>query len=332
LDYFLRKRETAASILLGLSFSFHPAVGLWAILAVGLVLVFERRSFKTILRVVAVTGLFSLIGAINLFGETHANLSDWKFFVTERAPEHLNPFYWSAKGFAVLAFMSAFCQLADLNFFLKKFLTALGIFFVVGLLFRVFEQWQLLCLMPMRIFPVFVPLFFFFTFAKSWKEKSFSTTSAFLAICVFVSLLWWQKSELMPFMQIKQTIQAWTNKIDDETKAYLWLRENTPEDAVCLTPPDNRTVWYYSHRGQFVSFSYPPFEKMTEWRERLAKIVKDKSGSVEMNENFNNLSAAELQVIIDNYRADYLVSEGDYTYQKLFESGNWKVYRLGIQR
>jgi hypothetical protein len=328
LDFFIKKREIVASILLGLSFSFHPAVGLWAILAVGIAIVFERYNLKLILQVVAITGLLALIGAVNLFGETNATTDDWKFFVIERAPEHLDPFYWLIKGFVVAALMFIFCFLVNWNSFLKKFLTALCLFFIIGLALRFFEQWQLLCLMPMRLFPVFLPLFFFFTLAKCCKEKSFSALSAFMAILIFVNLLWWQKSELLPIVQLKDNFQSWTAKVDGETNAYLWLRENTPDDAVCLTSPNNRNVWFYSHRSQFVSFSYPPFEKMTEWRNRLKQIVKDKSENEAMTVAYNNLSEAEIRKLADENRLDYLVSQMDYRFQKVFESGNWKVYEL----
>ncbi len=328
LDYFLQKREIVASILLGLSFSFHPAVGLWAILAVGISLVFERYNFKTILQVIVITGLFASIGLVNLFGETNANAADWKFFVTERAPEHLDPFYWLVKGFGVVALMFAFCFLANWNSCLRKFLIALGIFFVIGLVLRFFEQWQLLCLMPMRLFPVFLPLFFFFTLAETLKAKSFTALSAFIAILVFINILWWQKSELSPIVQVKETLQIWTTKTDDETKAYLWLRENSPNDSVILSPPNNRNVWFYSNRSQFASFSYPPFEKMTEWRERLKKIIGENYGSVAISTAYKNLSEAEINKIADKDRIDYLVSETNYGFRKVFESGNWKIYRL----
>lgn len=328
LDFFLKKREIIASILLGLVFSFHPAVGLWAILSVGIALVFERRKFKSILQTVVITGLFALIGAIHLLNKTNANADDWKFFVTERAPEHLDPYYWLIRGFTLIFLMFVFCWLATRNSFLKKFLAALGVFFVIGFAFRFFEQWQLLCLMPMRLFPVFMPLFFFFTLAKCFQEKSFTALSAIVAILVFFNILWWQKYELSPIIAVKETYQTWAAKVDDETIAYLWLKENTPNEAVCLTPPNNRNVWFYSHRSQFVSFSYPPFEKMTEWRERLDLIVKGKSDSEEMKQSFYNLSSQEVQIITDKYQVDYLVSETDYTFPKLFESGNWKIYKL----
>jgi hypothetical protein len=328
LDFFLKKREIVASVLLGLSFSFHPAVGLWAILAVGITLIFERYNFKNIVQIVVVTGFFALIGAVHLFGKTNAGIEDWKFFVTERAPEHLDPFYWLVRGFTLTGLMFVFCRLADWSSFLKSFLGGLGIFFVFGLVLRFFEQWQLLCLMPMRLFPVFLPLFFFFTLAKSYKEKSFTTWLVITAILIFVNILWWQKYELSPIVQLKSTYQTWSAKVDDETKAYLWLKENTPNDVICLTPPNNRTVWFYSHRSQFVSFSYPPFEKMTEWRKKLAEIIGDKSGSDLMSTTYNNLSEAEIRRIADENRIDYFVGESDYNFRKSFESGNWKVYQL----
>jgi hypothetical protein len=328
LDYFVRKREIVASVLLGLSFSFHPAVGLWAILAVGIAILFERWSIKQLTQVVVITGCFALIGAVHLFGETIANADDWKFFVTVRAPDYLDPFYWLFKGYVVLALMFAFCFLANWNSFLKKFLAALGIFFIIGIALRFFEQWQLLCLMPMRLFPVIIPLFFFFTLAKCHKQKSFSTSSAFIAILVFVSILWWQKSELTPIMQLRDTYQAWTAKVDDETKTYIWLRENTPAESVSLTPPNNRFVWFYSERSQFVSFSYPPFEKMTNWRERLTKIIGDKTESDAMATAYNNLSEAEIRKLADENQLHYLVSKTNYNFKKMFESGNWNVYEL----
>jgi hypothetical protein len=328
LDYFVKKRELVASILLGLSFSFHPAVGLWAILAVGIALLFERTNFKTIVQVMMVTGLFALIGAVNLFGESNANSDDWKFFVIDRAPEHLDPFYWLIKGFIVAALMFAFCWLANWNSFLKKFLITLSVFFAIGILLRFFEQWQLLCLMPMRLFPVFLPLFFFFTLAKCCKQKSFSTLSAFMVILVFVSFLWWQKSELLPIVQVKETIQSWTKTTDDETKAYLWLRENSPENAICLSPPNNRYVWFYSNRSQFVSFSYPPFEKMTEWRARLKTIVGENSESEAMLKAYSSLSQSKIDEIAKNFGVKYVVTTANYEYPMVFESGNYKVYRL----
>jgi hypothetical protein len=328
LDYFLKQREFIASILLGLSFSFHPAVGLWAILAVGIALIFERYSFKTIVKIIVITGLFSLIGLVNLFGETNTNADDWKFFVTDRAPDYLNPFVWSIKGIGVVALMFAFCYLANWNTFLQKFLIALGVFFVVGFVLRFFEQWQLLCLMPMRLLPVLLPLFFFWTLAKTLKEKSFTTLSVFISILVFINILWWQKSELLPIVQIKETWQTWTNKVDDETKTYLWLRENSLNESVVISPPNNRWFWYFANRSNFVSFTYPPFERMTEWRQRLSLVTKNQSESEAISTVYKNLSQAEINEIRKNYRVDYLVSEANYNEQIVFESGNWKVYKL----
>jgi hypothetical protein len=328
LDYFLQKREIIASILLGLSFSFHPAVGLWAILAVGITLIFERYNFKTIWQVIVITGLFSLIGLVNLFHETKSNSEDWKFFVIERAPFHLDPFSWLVKGFILIALMFAFCYLASWNSFLKNFLIALGVFFLIGFVLRFFEQWQFLCLMPMRLLPVFLPLFFFFTLAKTLKDKSFSTLSAFIVILVFINSLWWQKSELLPIIQIRETLQTWNTKVDDETKTYLWLRENSPNDALILSPPNNRNIWFYSNRSQFANFSYPPFEKMTEWRERLKKIAGGNYESKVMSAFYKNLSQTQIDEICKNNQISYLVSEAKYDYPLVFESGNWKVYKL----
>ena len=71
------------SILLGLSFSFHPAVGLWAIPAIGLALLFEKISMPNFVKVVIITGIFSLFGLIPLIAEqTNAaanSFENWQF-------------------------------------------------------------------------------------------------------------------------------------------------------------------------------------------------------------------------------------------------------------
>ena len=58
LNGFAKRKIIAPSILLGLSFSFHPAVGLWAIPAIGLALLFEKIPTIDFVKVVGLTGIF----------------------------------------------------------------------------------------------------------------------------------------------------------------------------------------------------------------------------------------------------------------------------------
>lgn len=328
LDLFLRKKELLASVLLGLSFSFHPAVGLWAILAVGLAMIYCRWNFKIIAQVVIVTGIFSLIGILNLFHESNSTAEDWKFFVLERVPFHLDPFSWSVKSMSVLIGMFFFCLLADWNKFLKVFLTALGIFFVLGFVLRFFEQWQLLCLMPLRLFPVFTPLFFFFTLAKVCKEKSFTTRSMFVALFTLLLLSVFFNPVKRGIFQISENYQAWQTPLDDESKVFIWLKENTPQDSIVLAPPWRGDVWYRSNRAQFVNYKYSPFLEMTEWERRLKVLFGNETAIEKVKILYNRLPKEKVDEIVQENKVSYLVSIGFYDYPVLFESGNWKVYKL----
>jgi len=66
---FSKGRIIAPAVLLGPSFSFHPAVGLWAIPAIGSALLSEKIPTIDFAKVVGVTALFSLFGLIPLFAE-----------------------------------------------------------------------------------------------------------------------------------------------------------------------------------------------------------------------------------------------------------------------
>lgn len=328
LDFFLRKRENIGSILLGLTFSFHPAVGLWAILAVGLAMILCRWEIKTIFRVVAITFLFSTIGIWSIWTENLSNSEDWKFFVIERASPILNPFSWSIKSLVVLGLMFVFVMLSDLEKFTKYFLFGLFCFFLLGFGLRFLEQWQLLCLMPLRLFPVFTPLFFFWTFFAVCKRKSFSTKSAFIALCAILLFFVFHNTIKLGFQQFSDTLQTWRAKPDGKTNAYLWLKENSPKDSQILSPIWDRNAWFYSERSQFVSFSYPPFENMTEWRLRVRKLVGEKTDSEEIQVAYKQIPSQILDELADKYGVNYVISQADYSYPKVFEDQDWKVYKL----
>jgi hypothetical protein len=328
LDFFLRERKMRAAILLGLSFSFHPAVGLWAILAVGLSMLYCRWDFKTIVQVVLVTGIFALPGLFNLFHETNSTTDDWKFFVIERVPHHLDPFSWSLKSMSVLAAMFIFCVLADWDKFLKGFIIFLAAFFVLGIVLRFFEQWQLLCLMPMRIFPVFTPLFFFFTLAKVCKEKSFTTRLMAVTLVALALLSVFFNPVKRGFFQVSETYQAWTRTLDDEAKTFIWFKENTAPDTFVLAPPWRDDFWYRSRRAQFVSYKYAPFSEMTEWRKRFDFLFGDEADNDAKKLIYNNLPKDKIAEIRQKHQIKYLVSQGIYDYPIVFQSGSWKVYQL----
>ena len=331
------------SILLGLSFSFHPAVGLWAIPAVGLALLFEKISLVDFLKLVGLTGIFSLFGLLPLFaGQASGGASsfaDWQFFALYRVPHHLDLFQFSRSGtiliFVMLIF-NCFALWKSESFalrFLLKFQIWLGAFFLLGWLLRWLELYTILRLMPMRLFPVFTPLFFIFTafyIVPRLENKKYKIAVLLFVILVVAFLNPFGKG----FTQICETVRTWTTAPDDLQMASRWIAENTPPDSVIIQPPHRREVWYFSRRASVVSFAYPTLNRLTEWRGRVAdltgnlQISNGESAYEEIEAAFSSLSQEQIERIKIKYGATHLVSRAVYSYPIIFETETYKIYQL----
>lgn len=343
LDGFCRKKYTLAAILAGLTFSFHPAVGLWAILAIGSGLLAAKTEIVDIIKVVVITGLFSLPGIVPLLtnGLTHASDDDWKFIALVRAPAVFDILAWSKSSIILLWLMFAFCfaayKLRETEFkfnFLHVFLVALGGFFIVGATFRITEHYEFARLMPMRLFPVFATLFFFFTFARVWKQRSFSAVLAGLAIIITMLTIVRHNPVGFAFEQIKANYRSWTQTKDDATRVFEWVEQNTPRDSVIIAPPWRRDYWYRAGRPQVASFTFPTYENLREWRTRVKRMIGEKPMAAgertpeDMAPAYRAMNFDEIDAMSLEYRADYLISDGEYPYPVVFRSGQWKLFLL----
>lgn len=360
LNGFSRHNIIQPSVFLGLAFSFHPAVGLWAIPAAGLALLFEKIPSADFVKAVVLTFLFSLPGFVPLFTEQSGvqsySFEDWQFIVTMRVPWHLDPFYFSKTGillvFAMLFFnAAALWKSGDFALrFLLKFQIALGVFFLFGIVLRVFELYPLLRFMPMRLFPVFTPLFFLFTAfyiipRLGHGKHEISANRSFesvrfvnfrrVVVTIFVLIAIALLSPLEKgFAQFRGTVQTWTEAPDNLQKTSLWIAENTPPGAIVIQPPHSREFWFYSKRASIVSYAYPTFNRLGEWRERIADltgnmpVTDSEKAAEEIEEAYNRLSAEQIAELKQKYGAGYLVSRAIYPYPIIFETQTYKVYQL----
>jgi hypothetical protein len=212
---------------------------------------------------------------------------------------------------------------------------ALGVFFIVGVIFRGLELYPQLRFMPMRLFPVFTPLFFIFTaFYIVPKIASRERKIAAAAFALVVIAL------LNPFgkgmAQIRETVRSREAQRDDFQKAAIWISENTPEDALVIEPPSRRDVWYFSKRATIASYYYPPYDRLAAWRARLAELsnnVQVSGGDAaagELETAFDKLAETQIEQLKEKYGASFLVSRGIYSYPVVFETGTYKIYQLKI--
>lgn len=341
--YFARREDVLPAVCLGLTFAFHPAVGLWSSLAIGLALLAEKTDFRTLGKIVAVTGIFASFGILPLIFEQFASQPDsaeaWRFMVLVRLPYHFDPFYFSRSAVVLLLAMMA------LNFavfrrnagfamrFLLKFQIVLLIFFLSAFVLRWFEMYELLRFLPVRLFPVFTPLFFGFSVFYLFTQRE-RTRLKFSSVLLIVLILARLNPVGLSFAAINHTYRLWTRTPDDFETTSHWIAANTPKNVIVIQPPYRREVWYLSQRACVASYAYQTFGRLDEWRERVsdltgdAKIKNSEEAYQTVETAFNNLSPEQIGNLRAKYKATYLVSRGEYPFRIVFRTETYKIYLL----
>lgn len=345
LYYFSLRRTTLPAVLLGFAFAFHPAVGLWSALAVGLALLAEKTEVKTLVKVAGLTSIIALLGIAPLLFEQFAaaqtdSAESWRYIVLARFPYHFDPFYFPKSAVALLLAMLAFNVFflrRSESFavrFLLKFQTALAVFFLAAFVLRWFEMFEWLRFLPVRLFPVFTPLFFAFTVFRAWGEAKSNATKILIGAFVLASLV-----RLNPVavgvVAICNTYAQWTTAPDDFRETSAWIAQNTPNGAIIIQPPHRRDVWYLSRRATIASYTYPTFGRLDEWRGRVADltggnmaIADNENGVQTLEEAFNRLSANQINDLRAKYGATYLVSRAEYPFPLVYRTATYKIYFL----
>ncbi len=335
-------RHLVGSALLGLSFSFHPAVGLWAVAGGGLALLAERPPIKKLLLAAVAGFICCLPGIIPLIGDQisgrAATPDDWRFIVTVHMPYHFDPFYFSGIGVAILAVMFVFSVVALRNVegslrFLRNFQIAIAAFFVLGVVLRYFEIFAPLRLMPLRLFPIITPLFFLFAvFYLVNREHRLAQRLATGLLTVV--LLYPLHPIYQGIAQVRETRDVWRQASNDLENCLLWTRSNTPKNALILSSPSSRKLWFLSQRAQYLSYVYPRYERLSEWRTRLSAIsngesIKDRATAVEtIDRGFDSLTSEQIVELGNGFESVYVISRTAYNFPIVFTSGEYKVYRV----
>jgi hypothetical protein len=339
------------SSLLGLAFSFHPAIGLWAALSVGLSLVVLRYPIDVIIKFGCCTTLFALPGLAALLVtpfESGLDASEaLKFICLVVMPYHFDPFFFGKAWQALLVLPILLCfNLLHFRLvgkghslqFLMSFQAIIGLFFVLGFIGRYIENYNLLLLMPCRLFPVLLPLFFLLTLMSALHHChaiKYGKGLVVLGLVAFASY----GSPIHEFVySVGRHYSMLTRGEEDVQKALKWIANNTPTNSIIISPPWRSDSFYLSRRGQIAAWAVPRFDRVGEWRERLQLLVGDVSGlrgygivneRIEhMASHYNALTATDIASLSEKYGAEYLLSSATYSYPVLFQSGTYKVYSL----
>ncbi|MBP9664608.1 MAG: hypothetical protein KBD94_08295, partial [Pyrinomonadaceae bacterium] len=128
----------------------------------------------------------------------------------------------------------------------------------------------------------------------------------------------------------------WVAKPNDLDVSLKWIATNTPRDAVILAAPLGREFWYLSQRSQAVSYMYPRYDRLSEWRARIADLtanapITDRaSSSKDIETAFANLSAPQIEELQREYSTTFLVSTTEYAFPVVFRTDTYKVYQLPV--
>jgi len=354
LKYFAERKDVWASILAGLCFSFHPGVGLWALLSIGLALLstgYTARRFGLCVACMAIAALPGILPlAPVLVGASSLSADDASFLVFVHHPYHLNAISFPKRTILALFFLLFFNWLHFRTAkndralrFLVWFQVWLGVLFVLGVLLSFLGIDQLVKFYPFRLFPMLIPLSFLFQLMNALRSDARDGRQLALVIVgvLAVSTLGDVPGRLAD--RIQATSAAVMQPDDSARLAFKWIAENTPADAVVIAPPWRKDSYYYTRRAQVANWHAPRLDRYREWRERIDALVgpvaappgrtyelafEEQPQIQQMARAYGQLTEDNIREIVGRYGGDYLVSVTPYVYPVVHSSGAYRVYSL----
>ena len=365
IDAAIKGRNLLAGILTGIGFTFHSAVGMWGGAALGFV-VLMFNPFRETAIFSAATILLSLPGLISslflLHGKHAITPEEAKYLVTVCEPACLDPWVFDRLGLVLMPLLLGFgaCHAWWLRthrsvrmMFCFEFATAM--FFVLGVFFRFINRFDLLELFPLRVFAVFVLLFFYWQllgilidfFSSTSKANELQPSAGLLSCGMFLFLCL-----PSPVLKVRDILGEYASRFIDIASSHpstertcklgfrdaeIWVAANTPQQDVVIAPPWRGESYYWMQRPLIAEWRAPRYDELTEWRNRIEALV----GVVPTNlidpgemgpapqHHFQHLSEADvLRLTARPYNAKWLVTAGNYPFERVFHSYAYSVYRL----
>ncbi len=357
LDAALRRRFVLSGVLCGVAFSFHTAVGMWGGAALGIAVLFDAPIRRT-LAFAATAILFALPGLITslplIFGSHAISADDAKFWVTLALPLCFDPAAFPVGWIVLLGCLAAFAGWHARLFrgdrpvlFLATFQLATAAFFAFGLVARLLGRFDWVELFPLRVYAVLAPLLFFWQVAslllRPEGRRSVPAAAAAVALTLALPSPIWATWDLIAMHLGKareiatHDYKPATNDDLDFRTAARWVAAHTPTDAVVIAPPWRSDAYYELGRPLIANFHAPRYDRMSEWRQRLAALAGDTSHLTPADETagdmgqpardfYERLTPAAVADLRRRFGGDYLVTRGHYAYPARFTAGGYIVY------
>lgn len=347
------------ALCLGLATSFHVLVGGWAFLsAIGWLLLRQKihrqgwRSLALIPLIYVVGSAFAIKPVFDqLFAPfTPTEIPPSYVYVFLRLPHHLNPLTWSfndwLRPLATLLILAGsvtvirrrhqqkFSQQAIACFGLAEFTLLTLVPLVLGLIAAPFDrQGYLLQFYPFRLGDVLLPLNACLLTAAAIEQSEFGKKpqlSRLFCLCLLGFALYNQPYNLY---QDAIALQRFPSENQDVNPAWQdlcnWIRQNTPKDAVIITPPAAGVSFsWLAERPTIAKFKLFPQTKagIVGWYERLGdlsgdpefwqrfKPTKDNRFRIQeqLSKGYDQLKPEQVVELMQKYQADYFVTHSKH--------------------
>ena len=356
-----------AALCAGLAISFHPVVGIWAVLAAtfaaSVLHVCQRQAafatipptlsssqWLTVVALLVVAALPGLVPALGFASAADADVQKKAVYIQVfyRLRHHLDPMAipWSAYGSYL--FLGAIwlwgrrrasLQPAEPWFawFVVGSVLILLAGFVLGLRSGAPEEmpfWQLraslLRFYPFRLADVMLPITASVVLVGIARQVAVPRVLCGAALCLFLGCLFLPTLDRNPSRMSAQRLADWK-------ETCRWIASETPADAVFLTPTHSWAFKWHAGRPEFVSYKDCPqdAEGIVEWNDRLrflkawAQESRDESGQV------STQALVRLRELSRKYHEDgirYIVSVdgglGPFPLEPVYATQTCRVYSL----
>ncbi|GAB4405623.1 MAG: hypothetical protein OHK0053_31570 [Microscillaceae bacterium] len=118
-----------------------------------------------------------------------------------------------------------------------------------------------------------------------------------------------------------------------------WIKNNTSENAMFLTPIDFEHFYLFTERSVLVTFKHSPQKSkdILEWYHRIRLLnkgqeISSKSFEVikEVNRNYSKLNEAEIKNIKQLYSVNYIIlpNKVELSFPQVFKGKKFTIYEI----
>ncbi len=345
-----------AGVCCGLACALHPVVGIWMSICIGMAALADiirgrivsdgsltsLRQLAVFSCVAIIFALPGLLPALRLLSdaslpEPQRELANF-YQVFWRLKHHLDPMeftiqqwiYTCLSGVVIWKLAGRLTPDQAAMRFVVRIVLGSAVIAAVGVMigFHIGEakkivhwEWRasLLKFYPFRMIDGFLPMLAAWLLASVYKPPiSFRTNVAAIGMALVAA---WVTSAAAPPGYTRAQFDEWKN-------ACRWIKENTPQDALILTPRESFAFKWYADRAEYVCYKDCPQDAagILEWNTRLWNL-HDWTLASSMNGQYND---TDLERARELTNCDFIVTRilGPFESQPLWSGKFWRVYRI----